>query len=123
MSNVTVLKTPTKTGESVAVGRRIKLVSLLRLSEKMVECAQQKDWDSLDRLESRRRVELEDCFSGKTEERESPLIAEAIATLVHLNEQLVNLVSKARTQAMAESSQYNTTKTAVNTYLSAENSA
>ena len=122
MGSVTVLK-PLQAREippGANRDRRIKLVRLLRLSEKMVECATEKDWDQLDALEHRRRVDMEECFSGKPEEGESPLIAEAISALIHLNEQLVSLVAQARSEVVSEGSQQRAAKSAVNSYLQAD---
>lgn len=75
--------------------RRFQLAHLLRLTEAMVEHAKRGEWRQLEELEMVRSVEAEECFRWKLE-AESDLIAEALATLLQLNENLIEIVRYAQ---------------------------
>jgi hypothetical protein len=83
--------------------RRFQLARLITLSEEMLERARVADWDRVEELEVLRRVELEECFALQNE-HPSLLIAQALATLIHINDQVVFLVREARDRvALAQS--------------------
>lgn len=75
--------------------RRFQLARLITLSEDMLECARSADWDKVEELEVLRRVELEECFTLQTE-HPSLLISQALAALIHINDQIVVVVREAR---------------------------
>lgn len=78
---------------------RFRLAHLLRCSEAMLLCAQSGDWESVRDMERRRRRDLEECFAIAGRVDETPLICEAVATLMYLNEQMVRVVGDARVKA------------------------
>lgn len=80
---------------------RFRLARLLRYSEEMLVCAQLGDWETVEAMERERRPELEDCFARALDSSDSAVIMEAVATLMHLNEQLVKLVRQAREAVVA----------------------
>lgn len=75
--------------------RRFQLARLITLSEEMLEHARDGGWEQVEALELQRRVELEECFALQNE-HPSLLIAQALATLIHINDQMVSLVRQAR---------------------------
>ena len=77
--------------------RRFQLARLITLSEEMLEHAKAGAWPEVEEMEVIRRVELEECFAMQ-HEQPSLLIAQALATLIHINEQLVLIVGQARDQ-------------------------
>jgi Flagellar protein FliT len=77
--------------------RRFQLARLITLSEDMLEGARNGDWNKLEELELLRRVELEECFALQNE-NPSLLISQALAALIHINDQIVYLVREARDQ-------------------------
>jgi hypothetical protein len=81
--------------------RRFQLAYLLRLTEAMVEHAKRGEWRQLEELEMVRSVEAEECFRCNLD-TESDLIAEALATLLQLNENLIKIVGYAQTQLTDE---------------------
>ena len=83
--------------------RRFQLARLITLSEKMLEHAKAGYWNEVEEMEIIRRVELEECFAMQ-HEQPSLLIAQALATLIHINEQLVLVVRHARDQVRNDGS-------------------
>ena len=75
--------------------RRFQLARLITLSEEMLGHAGSGDWDKVEELEMLRRVELDECFALQND-HPSMLIAQALAALVHINDQIVALVRSAR---------------------------
>jgi len=81
--------------------QRFQLARLLRSTEEILHCAQLGDWQSVESLEKQRQAELAACFAGGSEE-DSPLVAEALATLLHMNNQITTLVKKAKAELVDE---------------------
>jgi hypothetical protein len=61
--------------------------------------AEQGDWQQVADLEIARRRDLELCFSVAITEAKGELIAEALAVLLHLNEELLSALTVARHHA------------------------
>lgn len=103
MRLVNVTAAPDDAGEVVLRerSRRFQLARVLKVTEQMLEQANAGNWDLVEELEARRSVELQECFEMQ-DEGPSELIAEALATLLYLNEQLVSIVGYARERAAAE---------------------
>lgn len=82
-------------------GRRFQLARVLKVTEQMLEQANAGNWDQVEDLEAQRSLELQECFALQ-DDSPSELVAEALATLIYLNEQLVQIVRYARERAAAE---------------------
>lgn len=80
--------------------QRVQLARLLQITEKMLECAQEGDWATVEELEALRKTELDACYDLQ-QQQPSLLIAEALATLLYLNDQIVALVKVARSRLVA----------------------
>ena len=78
------------------------LVRLIRCTERMLECADAADWDSLEMLEKERNDSLQSAFSGAVSADQSAGVTEAIAALLSLNDRLVVRVAEARSAVMDE---------------------
>lgn len=78
------------------------LVRLIRCTERMLDCADAADWDSLELLEKERNVSLQSCFSETASDDQSAGVTEAIAALLSLNDRLVQRVAEARSAVMDE---------------------
>lgn len=87
--------------ESQLGQKRFQLAKLLRCTEEILACAQRGDWESVEEMEHSRKIEIAACFSSQSHE-ETPLIAEALATLIHLNEQITELVKQAKSDLLEE---------------------
>ena len=81
--------------------RRFQLAYLLKLTESMLEHARRGEWHYLEELELQRSLELKECFHWQGD-NQSELIAEALATLLQLNENLIEVVRFAREKLVSQ---------------------
>lgn len=95
--------------------KRFQLAKLLRSTEEILVCAQKGDWESVEEMEHSRKIEIADCFSNQSHE-ETPLIAEALATLIYLNEQITELVKQAKSDLMKEQRSFKSGRLAAQNY-------
>ena len=65
------------------------LANVLMLTQNMVYVARDGDWDAVAEMESDRRALLHECFAKPVPEEHSELFAEALAAMLHLNEELL----------------------------------
>jgi len=77
--------------------KRFRLARLLRSTEEILNYAQQGDWESVEKLEYLRQMELAICFS-ETDHDDSPEIIQALAALVHMNKEITLLVEEAKSK-------------------------
>lgn len=108
---------PDHAGEEVLRerGRRFQLARVLKVTEQMLEQANAGNWDMVEDLEAQRSLELQECFQMQ-DDGPSELVAEALATLIYLNEQLVQIVRYARERATAERFEHRRALTAATAY-------
>lgn len=95
--------------------KRFQLARLLRSTEEILVCAQKGDWESVEEMEHSRKTEIAACFSNQSHE-EAPLIAEALATLIYLNEQITDLVKQAKADLLKERQSLKSGKLAAQNY-------
>ncbi len=95
--------------------KRFQLAKLLRCTEAMLISAQNGDWKSVEEMDDSRKVELVACFSNCSHE-DPPLFAEALATLIHLNEQITILVSQAKNEMLSAQQDLQNGKNAAHKY-------
>ncbi|HTQ98561.1 MAG TPA: flagellar protein FliT [Candidatus Acidoferrum sp.] len=81
--------------------QRVQLARLLQITEKMLEYAQAGDWPAVEELEAMRKQELDACYEMQ-QQAPSLVVAEALATLLYLNDQIVALVKLARGKLVVE---------------------
>ena len=65
----------------------------------MLKAAQNGNWDRVSELASSRRKRLDRCFAQTMAPENSELFSEAIAVMLHLTEELVELVMQAGKEA------------------------
>lgn len=105
----------TEQRESKLSQKRFQLAKLLRCTEVILACAQKGEWELVEEMEQARRQEITACFSNQSHD-ESPIIAEALATLIHLNEQITLLVKRAKTDLLKEQQAFENGKLAAQNY-------
>lgn len=100
--------------------RRFKLAELICLTEEMLKLAQAEDWNGLEAMEKQRQTEFEVWHAMATwpadNEEEDPLVAEALATLLTLNDQIKDRVQSAREEVLKSRQQHQSGKQAVTSY-------
>lgn len=80
-------------------GQCLDMASVLLATDEMLKAAQQGHWDRVSDLEATRRKRLDRCFAQPIMPENSELFSEALAVMLHMNEELVALVQKAKGQA------------------------
>lgn len=88
--------TPVSQAELIERQQRFKLAGILRLTELMLDAAEKGDWNTLEHLERERNTELSDFSAVPEFIDNSDQVAEAYASLLVLNEQIVSLVETAK---------------------------
>ena len=79
--------------------QRERLAAVLLLTERMLNLAKLGNWDQVADSERCRQGLLEDCFDSEVQPHNSELFSEAIAAMLHMNEELMALLAQARTEA------------------------
>ena len=93
-----------------------RLAHVLTLTKKMLSHADEGEWEQVTQLELERRDDLSACFSDARTVADSVLIAEAIAALLHLNEELMAKLKVARNVVMEQGVEYSKNRSAVGSY-------
>lgn len=97
-----------------------RLAHVLTLTKKMLSHADKGEWEQVTELELERRDDLSACFSDAMAAADSVLIAEAIAALLHLNEELMAKLKTARDVVMEQGIEYSRNRSAVGNYQKIE---
>jgi len=97
-----------------------RLANVLTLTKQMLVHADKGEWENVTELELERRDDLSTCFAESTSIADSVLIAEAIAALLHLNEELMAKLKTAREVVMAQGIEYSRNLSAVGNYKAIE---
>ena len=72
------------------------LAAVIGITSDMLESARANEWASVTTDEARRRVMLEQCFADPVKPEYSEVFAEALAVLLHMNEELTELLRHAK---------------------------
>jgi hypothetical protein len=99
-----------------SAGQSRRLADVLVLTRDMLEQARAGDWDAVTALEQRRRDDLKSCFAGATSAEHSELVAEALAVILHLNEELMACLRTARDEVLRRGVEQARTRSAIGQY-------
>lgn len=72
------------------------LATVIKTTKNMLQLADQGEWGTVAELELLRREDLQFCFDMPADEDKAELVAEALAVLLHLNEELMDRLARAR---------------------------
>jgi hypothetical protein len=98
-------------------GQCLDMASVLLATDEMLKAAQSGSWDRVSELESSRRKRLDRCFMQPIMPENSEFFSEALAVMLHLNEELVAVVQQAREQVSVSRNQHAKKKEALRHYL------
>ena len=93
-----------------------RLARVLLMTQEMLERALEEDWDAVAERERERRDDLRRCFTEATPAEHGELVAEALAALLHLNEELMALLAAARERVLEQGVAQVRTRTAIDRY-------
>jgi len=102
---------------SATTGQCLDLANVLLATEEMLSAAQADDWSRVATLEAGRRERLSLCFSKPVQPANSELFAEALAVMLHMNEELMQLLQNAREAAAVQNSDQMRTQKSIKHYL------
>ena len=108
--------------QELARQQRYALAELLRGTEDMLECAKQGDWSSVEAMERTRKADLVEFFR-QNEKENSALLAQVIATLISLNDEITLLVEEAKNATSEEHQNLENGKRAAGSYLQYQDDA
>ena len=98
-------------------GQCVDLASVLLATDDMLKAAREGYWDRVSEVEAMRRKRLDRCFAQPIMPENSELFSEAIAVMLHLNEELVAVVQQAREHVSVNHNQHAKKKEALQHYL------
>ena len=109
------------TDHSLNVGRAGSLAHILLMTEEMLDSARKDQWDDVTEMEERRRQALSECFGAPIPEEHSELFTEALAAMLHMNEELISLLENAKTEVAIKRTDQARTSKSLGHYLDIEN--
>ena len=80
-------------------GQCVLLANVLTMTQFMLERARKREWELVTELEGQRRELLNECFATAVSPEHSEIFSEALAAMLHLNEELVAATSAKNTRA------------------------
>ena len=80
-------------------GQCLDMASVLLATDEMLKAAQGGHWDRVSDLESSRRKRIDRCFAQPIMPENSEIFSEALAIMLHMNEELVALLNAAKANA------------------------
>ena len=98
------------------------LADVLLLTEKMLTYAQNDEWESVTRLEEERRDALATCFSVTIPQSQGEGFSQALAAMLHMNEEMIGLLEAAKANVAIKRSDQTHTKRSLGHYLDVEQS-
>lgn len=104
----------------IAAGQRTLIRLALEKTQAMLREGQANNWDGIGALEEERRLLLERCFSETIVPQNAQIFAEALAAMLHFNEELVALVNDAKASAALQRGSDRKTHQALAHYLDTE---
>ena len=104
----------------LTVGRAGSLANILVMTEEMLESARNDQWDDVTEMEERRRQALSECFGAPIPEEHSELFTEALAAMLHMNEELISLLENAKAEVAIKRTDQARTSKSLGHYLDIE---
>ena len=92
------------------------LARVLSMTRDMLDLAQAGDWGRVTELERERRGDLQRCFATPLGAEHGELVAETLAVLLYLNEELMSLLGQAREAVLEQGAQQARRRSALDQY-------
>lgn len=97
-----------------------RLARVLTVTREMVALAEAGDWDAVAGLEQSRRDDLARCFAEAVSPQHAELVAEALAAILHLNEEMMAKLASARDAVLQQGVAQVRTRSAIDRYQSVQ---
>ena len=105
----------------IAAGQRTLIRLALEKTQEMLREGQANNWGCIGALEEERRLLLDRCFSESIVPQNAQIFSEALAAMLHFNEELVALVNTAKVEVSLQYFGEQRGYKAVGHYLDASN--
>jgi hypothetical protein len=96
------------------------LASVVLLTEKMLCSAREDAWEAVTKYEEERRDALALCFSTPVPVDQSALFSEALAAMLHMNEEMIGLLEAAKENVAIKRTDQRHKKRSLGHYLDIE---
>ena len=106
----------TRADSAEALSQCRRLARVLTMTQDMVRLAEAGEWDAVAECESDRREDLKRCFSEAVAPDNAELVAEALAAVLHLNEELMAQLASARDSVLQQGIAQSRTRSAIDSY-------
>ena len=112
------------TDQSVAdqAGAASGLAKVLLMTENMLSLAREDSWDAVTDLEEQRREALAACFASPIPPSQSEIFSEALAAMLHMNEEMIGLLEAAKENVAIKRTDQSYKKRSLGHYLDIEKS-
>jgi len=112
------------TDQSVAdsMGPASGLAQVLLMTENMLSLAREDSWDAVTNLEEQRREVLAACFASPIPPSQSEIFSEALAAMLHMNEEMIGLLEAAKENVAIKRTDQRHKKRSLGHYLDIEKS-
>lgn len=101
-------------------GQCALLANVLTRTSRMLDAARSGDWTLVTAMENKRSQLLKQCFSEPMSPENSEIFSEALAIMLHMNEELVALLNEAKASAAIQRGSDRKTHKALAQYLDIE---
>ena len=98
-------------------GQCALLANVLTRTSRMLEAARSDDWPLVTAMENKRSQLVKQCFSEPVGAENSELFSEALAIMLHMNEELVALLEAAKEGASVRRTDHQFAHEAIGHYL------
>ena len=103
-------------------GSASSLATVLLMTENMLSHAREDAWDAVTQLEDQRKEVLALCFANPVPSNQAEVFSEALAAMLHMNEELIGLLEAAKANVAIKRSDQIHTKQSLGHYLDIEQS-
>ena len=105
-----------------ASGSASSLAEVLLITENMLSLAREDSWDAVTDLEEQRREVLAACFASPIPPSQSEIFSEALAAMLHMNEEMIGLLEAAKENVAIKRTDQSHKKRSLGHYLDIEKS-
>ena len=105
-----------------SAGTASGLAKVLLMTENMLSLAREDSWDAVTDLEEQRREVLAACFASPIPPSQSEIFSEALAAMLHMNEEMIALLEAAKENVAIKRTDQRYKKRSLGHYLDIEKS-
>ena len=104
-------------------GQCALLANVLTRTSRMLDAARSGDWPLVTAMENKRSQLVKQCFSETVSPENTEIFSEALAIMLHMNEELVALLNEAKQNAAVRHTDDKNSHEAIGHYLDTKSSA